>query len=60
MRAIIERIDIYSEKPDNDCWIRNIVFNLPMPVKGKEIKTFPLEKRSNVECVVLIQRKVEE
>ena len=25
MRAFIERIDIYSEKPDNNCWIRNIV-----------------------------------
>lgn len=42
MRAFIERIDIYSEKTDNDCWIRNIVFNFPMPVKGKEIKMLPL------------------
>ena len=55
MRAFIERIDIYPEKLDNDCWIRNIVFNFPMPVKGKEIKTLPLEKRSTVECVVMMQ-----
>ena len=35
MRAFIERIDIYPEKPENGCWIRNIVFNFPMPVPWK-------------------------
>lgn len=35
MRSFIKRIDIYPEKPDNGCWIRNIVFNFPMPVQGK-------------------------
>ncbi len=49
MRAFIERIDIYPEKPDNGCWIRNIVFNFPMPVQGKEIKRLPLESKSTVE-----------
>ena len=34
MRSFIERIDIYPEKPENGCWIRNIVFNFPMPVIG--------------------------
>ena len=57
MRAFIERIDIYPEKPDNNCWIRNIVFNFPMPVKGKEIKTLPLEKRSTVETVCLLSNR---
>ena len=57
MRAFIERIDIYSEKPDNDCWIRNIVFNFPMPVKGKEIKTLPLESQSTVECACVLSKK---
>ena len=56
MRAFIERIDIYPEKPDNDCWIRNIVFNFPMPVKGKEIKTLPLESQSTVETVCLLSK----
>ena len=56
MRAFIERIDIYPEKPDNDCWIRNIVFNFPMPVKGKEIKTLSLESQSNVETVCLLSK----
>lgn len=56
MRAFIERIDIYPEKPDNGCWIRNIVFNFPMPVQGQEIKSLPLESESTVETVVLLTR----
>ena len=57
MRAFIERIDIYPEKPDNGCWIRNIVFNFPMPVQGREIKSLPLESESTVETVCLLLRK---
>ena len=34
MKSFIERIDIYPEKLENGCWIRNIVFNFPMPVIG--------------------------
>ena len=56
MRAFIERIDIYPEKPDNGCWIRNIVFNFPMPVHGREIKSLPLESKSTVEVMSLLQR----
>lgn len=52
MRAFIERIDIYPKKPANGCWIRNIVFNFPMPVKGQEIKSLPLESEATVETVV--------
>ena len=54
MRAFIGRIDIYPEKPDNGCWIRNIVFNFPMPVQGREIKSLPLESESTVETVCLL------
>ena len=57
MRAFIERIDIYPEKPDNGCWIRNIVFNFPMPVQGKEIKSLPLESKSTVETVALLGKQ---
>jgi site-specific DNA recombinase len=57
MRSFIERIDIYPEKPENGCWIRNIVFNFPMPVKGKEITALPLESESTVETVVLLCRQ---
>lgn len=46
--------DIYPKKPDNNCWIRNIVFNFSMPVKGKEIKMLPLEKQSTVETVAIL------
>ncbi len=56
MRAFIERIDIYPENPDNGCWIRNIVFNFPMPVQGKEIKSLPLESESTVETVCLLSK----
>ena len=56
MRAFIERIDIYPEKPDSGCWIRNIVFNFPMPVQGQEIKSLPLESKSTVEVVSLLQK----
>ena len=57
MRSFIERIDIYPEKPENGCWIRNIVFNFPMPVKGKEITALPLESEATVETVVLLTRQ---
>ena len=57
MRSFIERIDIYPEKPENGCWIRNIVFNFPMPVKGKEITALPLESEATVETVVLLPQQ---
>jgi len=56
MRAFIERIDIYPEKPDNGCWIRNIVFNFPMPVQGQEIKSLPLESEPTMEVCCLLER----
>ena len=55
MRSFIERIDIYPEKPENGCWIRNIVFNSPMPVNGKEITALPLESKATVETIVLFK-----
>ena len=59
MQAFIERIDIYPEKPENGIWIRNIVFAFPVPVNGKEIKEYPLEKLSTVEtvCCLYHQKK---
>ncbi len=56
MRAIIERIDIYPEKRKDGCWIRNIVFNFPVPIGGKDIRELPLEKSSILETVVLMSR----
>ena len=56
MQTFIERIDIYPEKPNNGCWIRNIVFNFPMPVQGQEIKALPLESDATVETVALLSK----
>lgn len=56
MRAFVERIDIYPEKPENGCWIRNIVFNFPIPVNGEEITELPLESKDTAETVCLLSK----
>ena len=56
MQTFIERIDIYPEKPENGCWIRNIVFNFPIPMDGKEVRELPLEDKTMLETVVLLSR----
>lgn len=56
MRAFIERIDLFPEKQPDGNWIRNIVFNFPVPYNGKEIREFPLESQSTVECVTAFVR----
>lgn len=38
MKAFIGRIGLFPEKRDDGCWIRNIVFNFPVPVNGGESK----------------------
>ncbi len=57
MRAFIERIDIYPEKPPDGCWVRNIVFNFPVPVNGQEVKSLPLESEATLETCVLSGRE---
>ena len=57
MKAFIERIDLYPEKRKDGCWIKNIVFNFPIPIDGGEVKEFPLESESTVETVVLLSRE---
>ena len=56
MRAFIERIDIFPKKQPDGNWIRNIVFAFPVPYNGKEIREFPLESQSTVECVLLMSK----
>ena len=56
MRAFIEHIDIFPEKQPDGNWIRNIVFAFPVPYNGKEIREFPLESQSTVECVLLMSK----
>ncbi len=57
MRALIERIELYPEKPKNGCWIRKIVFNFPVPINGEDIRELPLENEKMLETVVLLSRK---
>lgn len=56
MQTFIERIDIYPEKPANGCWIRNIVFNFPIPMDGREVRELPLEDEQMLETVALLTR----
>ena len=56
MRALIERIDLYPEKQKDGNWIRNMVFNFPVPVNGQEVKELPLESRTTLECVLLMSK----
>ena len=59
MRALIERIDLYSEKPNDGCWIRKIIFNFPIPINGEEVQEFPLENQTMLEtvCCLYHQKK---
>ena len=57
MKAFIERIELFPEKWKDGCWIRNIVFNFPVPVNGEEVKELPLENETMLETVVLLSRE---
>jgi site-specific DNA recombinase len=56
MKAFIERIDMFPEKRKDGCWIKNIVFNFPVPIDGEEVKELPLEYGTTVESVALMVR----
>ena len=56
MRAFIDRIDIYPEKPANGCWVKNIVFNFPVPINGRNVRELSLENETILETVVLLTR----
>lgn len=57
MRAIIERIDLYPERRADGCWVKNIVFNFPVPVNGVALKELTLENETTLDSVVLMTRK---
>ena len=56
MKAFIERIELFPEKRKDGCWIRNIVFNFPVPVNGEEVKELPLENETMLETVCLLSK----
>ena len=57
MRAFIDRIDIYPEKPANGCWVKNIVFNFPVPINGRNVRELSLENETILETVVLLSQQ---
>jgi len=56
MRAFIDRIDIYPEKPAKGCWVKNIVFNFPVPINGRNVRELSLENETILETVVLLTK----
>ena len=59
MKAFIERIDMFPEKRKDGCWIKNIVFNFPVPIDGEEVKELPLEYGTTLEVVGFLQSDLE-
>lgn len=57
MQAFIERIELFPEKQKDGNWIRNIVFNFPVPVNGGEVKEPPLEYETTVETECLLSNR---
>ena len=57
MKSFVERIDIYPKKPENGCWIKNIVFNFPIPMNGEEITELPLESQKTAETIVVLKNR---
>lgn len=55
MKAFIEQINLYSEKQKDGNWIKNIVFNFPVPMDGGEVKELPLEYETTVETVIFLK-----
>lgn len=55
MKAFIERIDMFPEKRKDGCWIKNIVFNFPVPIDGEEVKELPLEYGTTLDPVEIIE-----
>lgn len=56
MRAFIERIELFPEKRKDGCWIRNIVFNFPVPLNGEEVTELPLENETTIETICLLSK----
>ena len=56
MQALIEKIEIFSEKRKDGCWIRSITFKFPIPTRDGEIREFPLESLTTLESIVTLIR----
>ena len=56
MRAFIEKIELFPEKRKDGCWIKNIMFNFPVPVNGVDMSEYPLEFKPTIETVALLSK----
>ncbi|MEZ3452860.1 MAG: recombinase family protein [Oscillospiraceae bacterium] len=56
MKAFIEKIELFPQKREDGCWIKNIVFNFPVPISGTEMKELPLEYITTLETVALLSK----
>lgn len=56
MKAFIEKIELFPQKREDGCWIKNIVFNFPVPISGTDMKELPLEYITTLECIVLLSK----
>ena len=54
IRAFVERVEIYPEKRKDNCQIRKIVFNFPIPTEGGNVMELPLELGTTVETIVCL------
>ena len=57
MKAFIEKIEMYPEKPKDGCWIRSLIFNFPVPLNAGEVTGLPVENETTVETVALFRRE---
>ena len=44
------------EKQEDGCWIKNITFNFPVPLDGKEVTELCLEKETTLETICLLSK----
>ena len=54
LKAIIDHIDLYTEKREDGCCIRKIVLTIHFPAQGHEAKGLPSEKSALIVTAVLI------
>lgn len=54
LRVIINCFDLYTEKREDGCWIKNTVLTILILAHGHEIKELPLDKLTLIMTAVLI------
>lgn len=55
IRSLVKQVDLYDTKPENDCWVKSITFQFPIPISGGENA---VNTGNNVETVCLLTKNV--